>query len=138
MVKVGRFGWMAVVVGLGIVLTLGSCATAGERGDRDFRVITAEELENAQASDLFEAIQRIRPRWLQTRGDRSFGALGTGILVYYNGSRMGTPEEALRNMPIEGIHHIRRADSSEAARLPGAGAGMHVESAILIFTRPEG
>jgi len=136
--KLGRAGWAAGVAGLVILFTLGACATAGERGDRDFRVITAEELEEAQAGDLYEAIQRIRPRWLQTRGDRSFGALGTGILVYYNGSRMGTPEEALRSMPIEGIHHVRRADSAEAARLPGAGSGMHVESAILIFTRPEG
>lgn len=135
--KIGRMSGSVVVAGLAVLLMLGACATTGERGDRDFRVITAQELEEAQAGDLFEAIQRIRPRWLQTRGDRSFGALGTGILVYYNGSRMGTPEEALRAMPIEGIHHIRRADSAEAARLPGAGSGMHVESAILIFTRPE-
>lgn len=137
----GRQGFRTFVLALGLLvvtgLAVGACASSGERGGgTQTRIITAEQLYDSEAPNVLEAIQRTRPHWLQIRGDRSLGALGTRILVYYNGSRMGTPQDVLATMPIEGIHHIRRADSSEAAQLPGAGIG-HVESAILIFTRPE-
>lgn len=130
----GRITGASVLV-LALVVGLGACATTGEGGARgDQRLITFEELEAIEAPNMFDAIQRLRPRWLQSRGARSLDALGTGILVYFNDSRVGSPEEALRNMPVEGIRRVEYLDSAAAARLPGAGSG-HVEAAIMVYTR---
>lgn len=121
-------GWMSV-----------ACAPLGSTtsGGGEFNTITQEELMATEAQNLLEAIQRTRPNWLRVRGERSLGALGTRILVYLNDSKLGSPQETLGTFPVESVHHIQRANSSEAGQLPGAGIG-HVDSAILIYTRPQG
>lgn len=114
-----------------------ACAPLGSTsGGGEFNTITQEELMATEARSLLEAIQRTRPNWLRVRGDRSLEALGTRILVYLNDSKLGSPQETLRTFPVESVHHIQRANSSEAGQLPGAGIG-HVDSAILIYTRPQ-
>lgn len=124
----------AVVAAFAAVSACASGSSANARGSA--RLITAEELQSSQAGNMFEAIQRLRPRWLRSRGQRSLDALGTGILVYFNDSRLGSPEQALSSMPLDGIRRVEYLDSSAAGRLPGAGSG-HVEAAIMVYTRGE-
>lgn len=126
-------GGMAVA----LLLFLGACASAGGGAGGNPNLITAEQLEASGAANLEEAIQQLRPRWLRTRGARSLDELETGILVYFNDSRLGNADEVLRDIPLDGIRRIEYLDSAQAGRLPGAGAGQHVEGAIMVYTRDD-
>lgn len=97
-------------------------------------LISEEEIRTHIQSgvrDARELIQRIRPRWLQTRGDRSLN-LQTSILVYHNQQPIGGPD-SLRDFQLSNVRSIRYLDSAAAGSLPGA-TGLHVEAAIVIST----
>jgi hypothetical protein len=113
-------------------LVASACASrrATARGTPD--LITAAEIEEYRASgtrDLHELIQRARPRWLQSRGERSLH-LETQIVVYQDQLKLGGIE-VLKELPLEQIAAIRRLDSARAGLLPGA-RDVHVEAAIVI------
>lgn len=127
---------LGVVAVLFVALSTVGCASTGEGGGRDARLLTQEELQNSQAANVFEAIERLRPRWLRTRGGRSMGGLDQGILVYLNDSPLGSPEDTLRSLPLDGIRRIEYVDSATVGSLPGAGSG-HAEAGILIYTRDD-
>lgn len=114
-------------------LLAAGCASAPNGTGTDLRALTQSEIQDVRASHALEVIQLLRPRWLQSRGERSFGAIGQNILVYENDARLGTVEEVLHLIPAENIVRMEWVDGSRAGLLPGAGSG-HVEAAILIYT----
>ena len=126
----GRFAFV-------LVLFTSACASGGGgAGARDRNMISGAELEQmrqAGVRDLFEAVTRLRPRWLDVRTSRSL-QLETVVLVYVNDSRLGGIE-ALRDYPLTNIASLRYLDSAQAGLLPGAGS-VHVEGAIVISTMP--
>jgi hypothetical protein len=75
-------------------------------------VITAEELRGTHAKDAYEAIQFLRPGWLQRRGAYTVGDDG-GIAVYLNSMRL-PGVEALREIESGAVTHIRYFDSVAA------------------------
>jgi hypothetical protein len=85
-------------------------------------------------ADAYELIDRLRPRWLQIRSERSLN-LPTVVAVYQNETRLGTAD-VLRGYPLTAITRIRYLDSAQAGLLPGAGSS-HVQGAIVLSTRPE-
>jgi len=105
----------------------------GPRGDRN--LITPQEIAESDARNAYELIQRLRPLWLQSRGDRSV-RLETAIVVYQDGAMLGGID-TLEGIPIELVRSVRALDSAEAGRLPGLGS-RHVERAIMISTRSDG
>ena len=120
---------------IALVLVLSACAGAGRGAAvRDRNAISASELEQmrqAGVRDLYEAVNRLRPRWLDVRTNRSL-QLETVVLVYVNDSRLGGVE-ALREYPLTNVATLRYLDSAQAGLLPGAGS-VHVEGAIVIST----
>lgn len=116
-----------------LLLAISGCATAGATQGGDLRSLNLSEIQESSATNALELVEQLRPRWLQSRGPRSFGSLSQDILVYVNDARAGTVQEVLRTISKVSIRQMRWVDSSEAARLPGAGSG-HVEAAILIYT----
>jgi hypothetical protein len=116
-----------------LIGAVGCSPAVGGFGGQDLRVLTRTEILEAPGQNAFEVIEQLRPRWLQSRGSRSFGAVPQGILVYQNESRMGNASEALRAIPKESIARMEWLDAAQAGRLPGAGVG-HVEAAIMIYT----
>lgn len=114
---------------------LGAC-TATSAGPRsNSGVITSAELDEVGALNVYEAVQRLRPRWLQVRSGRSL-TMGTRVLAYYDNSRLGEVD-ALRQISIEGIHSIEYLDGGQAsAQLSGIGSE-HVAGAIVVRTRPD-
>jgi hypothetical protein len=128
-----------LVLGLMLLVsvTASACAPAGTMGSRDANVITAEELQAVQASNLHDAIQRLRPRWLTVRAPQTFGA-GAGftrILVYQNQARLGGLE-VLRDMGLDTAMWLEYLDRTSAtSRLPST-TGQDVEGAIIVHTTP--
>ncbi len=123
-----------VLLMLGVTVACASNPSgSGQAARRNASVISAEEIQQSDARDAYELVERLRPLWLQSRGDRS-RALPTDILVYVNGAQMGTIG-ALRTIPRETIGTIRYLDGPAAsAQLTGIGS-RHVEGAIVISTR---
>lgn len=124
---------------LGAALVLSACATTGSADDRarsDPNRLTAEELASVEVATLYEAVQRLRPRWLQVRSQRSLEGGDTGILVYQGQTRLGGPE-ALRQLDPGAAAWLEYLDGSTAsASLPGIRG--HVQGAIVIHTARAG
>ena len=97
----GTFTRLATATFLTAALSAG-CATTrsgdGEGGSYRFDLITREEILGVQGvRNLYEVVQRLRPRWLTVRaGDRSFN-MTTEIAVYQGQTYMGDME-TLRQM----------------------------------------
>ncbi len=116
-----------------VTLTLGACAAGTSSATaRDRNLITQDEIQSAQVRNALELIERVRPLWLQSRGERSV-RLSTDIVVYQDGAMLGDTD-LLRGIPNEIVLEVRSLDSAEAGRLPGM-SGRHVERAIVVMTR---
>ncbi len=119
---------------LALAAIAGGCATPGENSGtpRDEAVITEAELREVFVADLYQAVERLRPLWLRSRGARSFTA-PTQIAVVRDGVYFGDIEQ-LRAIPTTGVHRLEYVDGSTAAALiPGlVGQGRVVEAAILV------
>jgi hypothetical protein len=123
---------LRLVIPFSILLAVGCASPAGapsaqEQGAprRDSRVITVDELTSAPETDLYSAIQRLRPAFFQTRGITSPG-VGTApemIQVYVDGSRAGGVD-ALRSLRTLDVKEVRRLDAGEATQRYGTGNTM--------------
>ena len=111
-----------------VVLCSSGCASGGSGGGarRHFRnVIMFEELNDLDAVDSYEAIQRLRPSWLRTRTGRGMPR------VVLNGVPLGGDVHTLRGMLIRGVEEIRFLSALEATTRFGTG---YVNGAILVTT----
>ncbi len=113
------------------MLALTACASSGEsRSSMQQDVITAEEIERTAVSDLYELVQRLRPRWLDLRSPQSFESR-TEIVVFEGQSYRGGVE-VLREFPREAAVRLIYLDGPTATvRLPGL-TTRSVEGAIVI------
>jgi hypothetical protein len=125
---------------LAVSLSVSSaCASGGSssRSSRNANLISVTELDQARREgvrDVYELVERIRPRWLQVRTDPSFN-LQTVVVVYQNEARLGGVD-VLRGYPLTTVVTLRYLDAAQAGLLPGSGggAGAHLEGAIVINT----
>lgn len=125
-----QYRWILIL----LVFATTSCTAATRSGTGKIpERITYEELQSSDAQNAYELVQRLRPRWLQSRGSRSL-TMSTGILVFLNDSRLGGLE-SLRQISKEGIASMRYLDAAQAiAELPGIGS-QHAEAVIVVSTR---
>lgn len=108
-----------------------ACATTGyERTGGDPNVITAEEIQAAEVNNLYQLVERLRPRWLDVRARRSFNST-TQIMVYQGQTLLGGVD-MLRQFGKNAAYRLRYLSAAEAsATLPGLGS-RQVEGAIII------
>jgi hypothetical protein len=114
------------------------CASTGTQSDGggsgNPELLTREEILSSEATNLYEVINRLRPRWLQVRSQRSF-SMETEIVVFQNDMYLGGPEVLKEMVPdlAYGIEHLE--GSRAATALPGLMSGRHIEGAIIVRTR---
>lgn len=106
----------ALAVAFGLVTLGAACASGGggERGPRrDPNLITAEELADYHNLDCYDAVRRLRPRWLQSRaGDPT---------VVRDGSRLGPASDYLAQIRVGQVASIRYLSATEATMRFGTG-----------------
>jgi len=114
------------------MLALTACASSsGSRSARQQDVITAEEIERTTVANLYELVQRLRPRWLDLRSPQTFES-STEIVVFEGQAYRGGVE-ALRDFPKEAAVRLIYLDGPTATvRLPGL-TTRNVEGAIVII-----
>lgn len=100
-----------------LLLLLGSCAGGGGGTVRSSAsLITAEELVPMVNFTVYEAVRRLRPRWLQSR------APGQEAVVFLDDARIGGVEE-LRLLEANQVREIRYRSGPDATTRYGTGYG---------------
>jgi hypothetical protein len=85
-------------------------------------------------SNLYEVIDRLRPRWLQMRHTMSMGAGTAQIVVFMNNQYLGGPEQ-LRQFQPRDVLEVEYMDGPKAAAtLRGYDSTLHVVGAIVMKT----
>lgn len=94
-------------------------------------LITRAEIEGSGTTNLYDAIQRLRPQWLRNASQTNYGGGGTELVVYQNTTLLGGIE-ALRQIAPGYAETVRYLDASTATNtLPGLGS-RRVAGAIVI------
>lgn len=93
--------------------------TGTSRGARN--VLTQEQLVTTNKTSLYEAIERLRPEWLTSRGPASATNLEPAVAsVYMNGTMLGKAEY-LREMRVLDVTEVRYWDAGQASARFGMG-----------------
>lgn len=117
------FRWMSL---LAVLLLASACAEpangpAPRIGDRT--VITESDLSKLPAGmSAFEAVQRLRPFWLNVRASRSFTSDNNAEILAYQGDMHLGNAESLKNIRASEVLRLEFFDAAQAvSRLPGIG-----------------
>jgi hypothetical protein len=100
----------------------GAATTAKRRVGSSRNVITAEELASAHVSTVYEAIERLRPHFLQTHGAVSMQDMTADILVYMDNVRLGGVD-VLRRVEPGQVQEVRYVNAKDATTRYGTGHG---------------
>lgn len=128
-------GRQTLIYSLPILLFLlfAGCQSSGEstsssRSD----YLTSEEINSVSASNMYDVISRLRPRWLRVRGGMSsFTGGEANIVVFMRNQRLGFVDQ-LHQVSPEMVTSARYLDATQAqTTLSGIGSG-HVAGAIVL------
>lgn len=114
-------------------LALVACGTTGGTGSGDRNRITSEQLAEVDVSTVYEAVQRLRPRWLEARTPAGMGA-DTWVVVFLDRTFVGGVDE-LRDIGLDAavwLEYRRGVDVVGELFVPG---DRHVDGAIIVHTR---
>jgi hypothetical protein len=90
-------------------------------------VVGSEELTGTGATNVYEALPRLRPQWLTSARIRRGGS-GDELVVYLDSNRYGTLT-SLQSLSLGGIQEVRYFGASEATNRFGTG---HTGGAIVV------
>jgi hypothetical protein len=114
-----------------LVMGLTACASSGgtarPSGASANRIVRAELEAFGGQADAYQAVQRLRPRWLQVRS----GMGNTSVVLYVDGGRLGGVTE-LRSLRPSQIEQMEYMSASDATTRFGTG---HSGGAVLVTTR---
>ena len=113
-----------------------ACASSSgfETPRSSYSIITRAELAEINVRNAYEAIERLRPRWLVVRGGRSFSTT-TQVAVFQDDMFLGNLD-ALERMGTEGIYTIRYVDGPTAQATLSGISDVHIQGAIVVSMRP--
>ena len=120
----------ALMLSLAVVTGCASSKTAAQAGAphrSTGNVIGGEELIGTGATNVYEAVQRLRPQWLTSARIRRGGS-GDELVVYLDSNRYGTLT-SLQGLSLGGITEVRYYGASEATNRFGTG---HTGGAIVV------
>ena len=104
-----------------------TAAQAGAPRRSTGNVIGGDELTGTGATNVYEAVQRLRPQWLTSARIRRGGS-GDELVVYLDSNRYGTLS-SLQSLSLGGIQEVRYFGASEATNRFGTG---HTGGAIVV------
>jgi hypothetical protein len=96
-------------------------ATSGGRASRDNNFITTEEIAASQTTNVYDAINNLRPMFLRSRGQTTFDpSVVQTAVVFVDGQKFGSVE-TLKTMPVLQVTSIRFLTPSDATTKYGTG-----------------
>ena len=121
---------MRVFAAVAVSLALAACVISPEAGQSggDPNKLTQSQIMETGLTNLYEVVQRLRPRWISSMG---------GTLVYLDGVSMGGAD-AMRNMPPTTALDMEWLSPLEARqRIPNIALEGDVGGVIFIRTRAD-
>lgn len=117
----------AFIATFALTIGVAGCASGGGGGGGGGSAnrLTQENLADVQQLDAYQAIQRLRPQWLRSRG-------GNDPQIVTDGMRQPGGLESLRQYRVSEIQELRYMSASEATNRFGTGFD---GGAILVSTR---
>jgi len=129
-----RLSVRAVLAPAAACLLMLTAACAARRSDSaahpDRTLLTQQQLAEHHFNNAYEAVEALRPHWLQTRGANSFRTPGQ-VQVYQDDNLLGGVDE-LRSIMIPSVVYIRYYDAVQATARWGVG---HTQGVIYVSTR---
>ena len=120
-----------------LVVAASACASSGSGSRTSYNRISAEEIAEmeAQVGNLYDLVNRVRPRWLQVRStQRSFSGGEQQVVVVQDRTVLGGVD-VLQGLGLDLPLYMTYLDGAQAmAQLSGLGS-RRVEGAIVIHTR---
>jgi len=113
-----------------VALTACASGGGGQQGRTNSSVLTREEMVEARVANLYDAVERLRPRWLQIRTQLSLTD-PTEIVVFMGRNYVGGPE-VLRQFSPNDVVRLRYMDGTTASATLTGMANRSVEAAIII------
>ena len=112
------------VAAMALSITLTGCATgATQRSSQasSRNVLTREQLAATNSENLYDAIVKLRPEWLTSRGPTSVSDPTPAVAsVFMNGNLLGRSDQ-LREMRVLDVSEVRYWDAGQAAARFGMG-----------------
>jgi hypothetical protein len=108
-----------VLLGFLLVACASAASTRVPGGDRD--ILMAAEIEHSNAGTLYEAIQRLRPHFLFSRGRSSLRTANTQQPVVVVNGVPQSSLESLRGISARTVHYVRFLSAPEATTRFGTG-----------------
>lgn len=116
-------------------IAVADSSDAAPRFRRRSDVIVERELAMSDATTLEDAIQQLRPRFLQRRGQSSLNSVeGTLVVVYIDDARAGTPD-ILRSIHPTEVREVQYLDGPSASARYGLN---HGGGAVLVYRKRGG
>lgn len=110
-------GWLLRLGAALALVVAGACASGPGDGAApatpDQHLITREEIDRGQWSDVYDLVRSLRPSWVRSRGVDSFENPGE-VQVYVDGTRLGGVQ-LLRTLPTHAIERLEWIDPVSAA-----------------------
>jgi hypothetical protein len=121
---------------LALGAALAACAGQTPNGSPrpSANLITRAEMEQARYASLYDVVQALRSRWLQSRGPSTLLGRPTEVQVMVDDMRMGGVE-ALRPLKTDNVVSIAFVDPVAAAQRWG---GKYAQGTIVVTTRADG
>lgn len=111
----------AILVTGWLLLALPACATTSGAGGGGGDTITRAQMLEVNANDVYDAVQKLEPSWLTSRGPVSITDNSPSVVsVFMNGSHVGD-SEYLRNLRPDDIEALRYYEAGEASARFGMG-----------------
>jgi hypothetical protein len=128
-----RAAIVACVIPIAWACSAGAGQTARTAPRSDPNLITAEEIAAANASNLFDAVNQLRPDWMGRGAPTALRgpSVQGGIVVYVDRVREGGTE-ALRSIPLGLVESVRFLSASQAQGEFGLD---NLQGAIQVVTR---
>ena len=107
----------------GVVLVAAACGmnTAGATPRGSTNTITRDQMMQVGASSVYDAVQKLQPSWLTSRGPTSMTDSSPSVAsVFMNGNQVGDVEY-LRGLRLEDVEAVRYYEAGEAGARFGMG-----------------
>jgi hypothetical protein len=86
-------------------------------------LLTGDQLRETNVGNVYDALRRLRPQWLRTRGASSIvSPEATEPVVYVSGIRRGEPR-TLQNVNVDQVRSVQFIDARDATTRFGTGHG---------------
>jgi len=108
-------------VAVAFLLACASATTQGHTERGSSNTLTQDQLASTNAEYVYDAVVRLRPTWLSSRGPTSVtDATPTSVSVFAGGSLLGKAE-ALKDVRVLDVREVKYWDAASASARFGMG-----------------